>query len=125
MSSNEIILAEDSYKHKDRDYTWELCDYEIEDKIKELRKEIYHLQNCRKKQPKLLVFRKENFGEGEMKCHIFHGFQITNEKERLLCADYWRPITQQEYELVLKTYPNLKKEFIKIMEDTIKENKNA
>ena len=28
-------------------------DMEIEDKIKELRKKIYHLKNCRKKQPKL------------------------------------------------------------------------
>ncbi len=32
----EILLPEDVYKHKDRDYTWEMGDDEIEDKIKDM-----------------------------------------------------------------------------------------
>ncbi len=111
----DIILSFEIEKHPDRDYTWELCDYEIEDKIKELRKQIYHLQNCRKKQPKLLVFRNLNFSKDKSeKAHIFHGFK---SKDKLLCADYWTPITQREADYVRKKY-KMREEYLKIIDDT-------
>lgn len=67
MSSNEIILAEDSYKHKDRDYTWELCDYEIEDKIKELRKEIKTFYGANKIMKNQIKKAKEMLKRGLVK----------------------------------------------------------
>ena len=118
----EILLPYDVYKHPNRDSTWEMDDFEIEDKIKELRKEIYKLQNSRKKQPKLAVFRKENLGSGDMRCHILHGFQIINEEKNLFCADYWRPITQREAEQLKKKY-DFSEESLKVIEETIKTSK--
>lgn len=122
--SEEIILPFDVYKHKDRDFTWEMDSLEIEDKISELRKQIKQLQNCRKKQPKLAIFRKINHGTGKMQCHIFHGFQIIDENKNMFCADNWRPITEKEAELLKKKY-NLKEEAIKTIENTIKNNKRS
>ena len=118
----EILLPYDVYKHPNRDSTWEMDDFEIEDKIKELRKEIYKLKNSRKKQPKLAVFRKENLGSGDMRCHILHGFQIINEEKNLFCADYWRPITQREAEQLKKKY-DFSEEALKVIEETIKTSK--
>jgi hypothetical protein len=122
--NKELLLPIDVLSHKDRNYTWSLSDDEIEDKIKKLRKDIYTLQNCRKKQPLLVVFRKDGFGEGEMKCHIFHGFQIRDDKNRLFCADYWKGITENEFEQLSKKY-KLTKLSIKIIKKTIQETKNG
>jgi len=113
----QIIFSEDCYKHPNRDKTWKLTDYEIEDKIKELKKEIYQLQNSRKKQPNLLVFRKENLGSGEMRCHIFTGFQIRDEEKRYICADSWHPINKSEKEYVLKKF-NLTDKAKKVINET-------
>ena len=120
----EILLPDDVYKHKDRDYTWGMEDYEIEDKIKDLRKQIYHLQNCRKKQPDIAVFRKESFGKGKMRVHIFHGWKIMDEKKNMFCADYWRPITEIEAEELKKKY-KLKDEALKVIKNTISAVKNG
>lgn len=114
----EILLPYDVYKHPARDFTWEMDRDEIEDKIKELRKQIYHLQNCRKKQPMLAIFRKERFGEGEMRCHVFHGFQILDEKDNLFCADCWLPIDKREAELLKERY-KLTDDALKVIDDTI------
>jgi hypothetical protein len=116
---HEIIIVDDAYKHPNRDYTWEMDDCEIEDKIKELRKEIYKLQNSRKNQPFLAVFRKEKFNTGELQCHIFRGFKIMDEKENLLCADNWIPITDNEAQYLKQKY-KLSDLALKIIKDTIK-----
>jgi len=118
----EILLPDDVYKHKDRDYTWEINSDEIENKIKELRKQIYHLQNCRKKQPDIAVFRKGDFGNGEMRVHIFHGWKIMDEKKKLFCADYWNPVTEREAEELKKKY-KLSDDALKVIEETIKNKK--
>ena len=115
---DEILFPEEIYKHKDRDYTWEMHDMEIEDKIKELRKQIRHLQNCRQKQPKLVCFRKAGFGSGKMQCHIFHGFKIMDESQNLFCADSWSPITEIEADILKKKH-NLTEEALKVIEETI------
>lgn len=124
----EIILAHEIKDHPNYDYTWELCDYEIEDKIKELRKEIYHLQNCRKKQPKLLVFRKLDFSKDkEREAHIFHGFQVRvkdgDKDNAILCADYWSPITHKEAEQIKKKY-EISEEYLNIIKKTLNEKPN-
>ena len=104
MMGRDIILPHSIKDHKDKDYTWYMDDMEIEDKIKEHRKEIYRLQNCRKKQPKLAIFRKENYGTGDMSCHIFDGFKVMDEEKSLFCADYWHRITRDEAEVLKKKY---------------------
>jgi len=118
----EIILPDDCYKHPDRDYTWEMDWMEIEDKIKELRKQIYHLQNCRKKQPQIAVFRKEKYGDGEMRVHVFRGFKIMDEKERLFCADNWHPIQENEAKQLKEKY-NLTEDALRVIDETLKQNK--
>jgi len=118
----EILLPDDVYKHPDRDYTWELDDMQIEDKIKELRKQIYHLQNCRKKQPKIAVFRKEKYGEGDMRVHTFRGWKIMDEEKRLFCADHWYPIQENEAIQLKKKY-NLSDDALKVIDETLKHNK--
>ncbi len=115
---HEIILVDDAYKHPSRDSTWEMDDCEIEDKIKELRKEIYRLQNSRKNQPYIAVFRKEMFDTGELRCHIFRGFKIMDEKKNLLCADNWTPITESEAEQLKQKY-KLSELALKVIKDTI------
>lgn len=116
----EIFLPHDIYGHPNRDHTWDMDDFEIEDKIKELRKEIYRLKNSRKKQPKMAVFRKENLGYGDMRCHILHGFKIIDEKKNSFRADCWRPITEREAEDLKKKY-DMKEEALRVIEETIKQ----
>ena len=100
----EMIFPHNVKDHKLKDYTWELDDMQIEDKIKELRKEIYHLQNCRKNQPNLIIFRKENFETGEEVLDIFHGWAIINLEKGLYCADYWNPATLEEIKYIEEHY---------------------
>lgn len=117
--AKEIILAHEIYKHPARDDTWDLDDCDLEEEITKTRKRLYLLQNSRKKQPLAVVFRKENHGTGDMRCHVFHGFAITNEEKKLLCADNWRPITKNEAEQLKKKY-DLTDEFLKAVEETVK-----
>jgi hypothetical protein len=116
----ELIFSEDCYKHPNRDETWDLTDYEIEDKIKELRKEIYKLQKSRKNQPNLIVFRPRTFGgDGQLECHIFSGFQIMNEEKRLLCADSWHHVTESEAKIIKEKF-KLTKIGIDVIDRTLK-----
>lgn len=84
-------------------YHWKLDDYEIEEKIKDLRKQIYELQNSRKKQPKLLTFESHN---GEDRCRIFHGWSVrfndVKDKNPLMVADHWTIATEKDLELIEK-----------------------
>ena len=117
----EYILPSEIENHPNKDYTWEMDDYEIEEKIKELRKQIYHLQQCRKKQPHLILFRKRNFSKNDdLVCDIFYGW--SNKKEDLYVADYWRPVTREQADLFMKKY-DFKPEAIEIFNRTIEQSK--
>lgn len=119
----EVIFSDEVKDHPNWDDTWKLADDEIEDKIKELRKEIYKLQKSRKNQPKLVVFRKANLGEGPWEAHIFDGWQVMDVKEGLFCADSWHRITPQEAEYLKKKY-KLTDKAIKVIDDTLKRGNN-
>ena len=81
---------------------WFMSDYEIEEKIKELSKEIYRLKNSRKKQPRLIII------EGTDKIdrvRIFQGFKIIDLDKRVVFADNWYEIkTKQDASEIYKQY---------------------
>ena len=56
-----------------------------------------------------------------MRCLIFHGFEIVDEKSNIFCADHWAPIRPHEAEILKKRY-DLKSEALKVIDDTIKED---
>jgi len=119
----EILFADDVFNHKDRDYTWEMDITDIEDEIKKLQKQIHHLKRCRKKQPKLIMFRKAKFGTGRMEAHVLDGWYIVDVDKRLFRADNWHPITDQEAEQLKKKY-KLTDEALKVIDDTLKDKKD-
>jgi len=83
---------------------WKLEDWEIEEKIKDLRKEIYELQNSRKKQPKLLIF--ESLDSKTDRCRIFEGWAVRfdniQDKNPVMIADNWRIATEKDLPLIQK-----------------------
>ena len=54
---SKYILAHDVRELEEIPYHWRIDSIDIEDKIKELRKQIYELQNSRKKQTERKIFR--------------------------------------------------------------------
>ncbi len=116
----DIILPDEIKEHKDFCDSWLLDEMDLDEKLKELRKEIYKIQNSRKKQPKLIVFRKENHGTGDMKAHVFHGWSVRDMKTGTLCADHWSPMTKNEAIQVTKKYSLLNK-WLKVINDTVGE----
>jgi len=122
----EFILQSELDKFPNKDKSWKLDECDIEDKIKELRREIYFLKHCREKQPYLIVFRARDCGQVEtnkdaleLRCHIIKGFCY--RPPHYLCADYWSPITKKESEYVLAKY-NLHEIYVEAIERTLKEN---
>jgi len=110
--------------HPQYNETWEMDDMQIEDRIKELRKEIYKLQTCRKKQPKLCVFRLSKHRTGPEEAHIFDGFQVVDLSKGLFCADSWHPIRQKEADAINKKY-ELTEKGKDIVKKTVKKYKNV
>ena len=115
----DIIFPHEVADHKNRDDTWEMADDEIEDKIKELRREIYRLQKSRSKQPKLLVVRKSAHGTGPVEAHIFDGWQIMDLEKCLFRADSWHRIRQHEADFLKKHY-SLTDRIIEVINETLK-----
>ena len=115
---NEMILPSEVETHKDFNDTWLLDNWEIEDKIKELRKEIYRLQKSREKQPFLICFRDRMFSSDtdKARCDIFYGFKFG--KKRFTSADSWKPITKEQAEQVKKKY-KLTENALKVIDKTI------
>ena len=116
---NKYVVSHAVQELKEIPYHWRMQDYEIEDKIKELRKQIYELQNSRKKQPKLLTFEGEEKVE---KVRIFDGWNIMGEdgeKKGLFCADHWHIPNEREVEEIIKEF-DLKKEVQEILKKQIK-----
>lgn len=92
---------------------WYLSDYEIEEKISELRKEIYKLKNSRKKQPKLIII------EGDKKIdrvRIFQGFKIVNLDKRMIVADNWYEIKTKEQVAEISKHFEFNAELLKYFE---------
>ena len=80
---------------------WNMSDFEIEDRIKELRKEIYQLQNSRKKQPCLVVIEDNN---DDWKIKILKGWKILDLEKGFFEADHWTYPCQSEAKELLETF---------------------
>lgn len=115
---DKYILCFDVKELEEIPYHWRMADHEIEDKIRDLRKQIYELQNSRKKQPKLVVFEGKDGEKNKLdKVRIFDGWNILGEKgeeKGLFCADSWHIPNKQEVEDILSKF-NFKKEVKEVL----------